>query len=74
MGKVYRWHPESVVVECECGENLTLMASKHTCEECRADNRPVVEEVLEAPTEDEQEEVVHPWLSLRPYYAPTRGT
>jgi hypothetical protein len=75
MGKVYRWRPESVVVECEeCGENLTLSASKHTCEECGADHRPVVEEVLEAPPKDTKEEVVHPWRSLRPYYSPTRGT
>ena len=32
MGKVYRWCPESVVVECEeCGENQTLSAFKHAC-------------------------------------------
>jgi hypothetical protein len=74
MGKVYRWRPESVVVECICGEELTLTASKDTCGECRADHRPTVKEVLEARPEDEEEEVEHPWRSLRPYYAPTRGT
>jgi hypothetical protein len=31
MGKVYRWHPQqSVVVECECGEELSLTASQHS--------------------------------------------
>ena len=66
MGKVYRWHPESVVVECEeCGEEPTLTASKNACSECGADHRTIVEEVLDASTEDE-EEVYHPW---RNYYS-----
>jgi hypothetical protein len=72
MGKVYRWRPERVVVECECGSTLTLTASKQTrCGECGADHRALVEEVgLEAHPEDEVE---HPWRSLRPYYTPVRG-
>src|SRR5919107_5441320 len=76
MGKVYWWRPESVVVECDkCGENQTLSASRHACEECGADHRPVVEQVLEAhPEEGEKEGFDHPWRSLHPYYAPTRGT
>jgi len=28
MGKVYRWCPENLVVECECGNTSTLTASK----------------------------------------------
>jgi hypothetical protein len=74
MGKVYRWCPEKVLVECEeCGEKPTLTASTRTCGECGADHRAIVEEVgLEArPQEDEV--VEHPWRSLRPYYEPTRG-
>jgi hypothetical protein len=76
MGKVYLRRTQSVVVECEeCGENQTLSASKHACEECGADHQPVVEQVLEAhANEDEEEGFDHPWRSLRPYYAPTRGT
>jgi hypothetical protein len=73
MGKVYRWWPENVLVECEeCGENTTLTASMRACGECGADHRAIVEEVgLEAcPEEDE---VDHPWRSLRPYYASTSG-
>jgi hypothetical protein len=27
MGKVYKWRPESILVECECGERLSLSAS-----------------------------------------------
>ena len=29
MGKVYRWHPESIVLECNCGNKLTLTAFKN---------------------------------------------
>jgi hypothetical protein len=74
MGKVYRWRPQSLVVECECGENQTLSASKHACEECGADHRTLVEEVLEAHLDEDEERFDHPWRSLRPYYTPTRGT
>ena len=70
MGKVYRWHPESVVVDCYCGEEPTLTASKNACSECGADHRAITEEVLEATPEAD---VHHPWRSAGPYYAPTRG-
>jgi hypothetical protein len=77
MGKVYRWRPESVVVECECGKNPILTASETTCGGwCETDHRAIVEEVvLEARPEDNENEIgQHPLRSLRPYYAPTRGT
>ncbi len=74
IGKVYRWRPQSVVVERECGENQTLSASKQACDECGADHRPVFKEVLEAHPDEEEEEFDHPWRSPRPYYSPTRGT
>ena len=72
MGKVYRWRPESLVVECNCGEELSLTASNNTCAECGASYRDIiVEEVgLEARPEDKVE---HPWRSPRPYYTPTSG-
>ncbi len=53
MGKVYRWHPESIVVECYCSNESTLTASKNACSECGADHRTIVEEVLDASPEDE---------------------
>ena len=71
MGKVYRWQPESIVVECYCGNTLTLTALKNACGKCGADLRATVEVVLEGRP---NEEVKHPWRSLRPYYVPTRGT
>ncbi len=74
MGKVYRWCPKSVMIECEeCGKNAILTASKSACGECGADHRATVEEEgLEARPEEE-DEVERPWRSLRPYYKPTRG-
>ena len=73
MGKVYRWCPESLVVECECGNTPTLTASKQACGECEADHGAIVEEEVGLETRPE-DEIYHPWRSLRPYYAPTRGT
>ncbi len=70
MGKVYRWCPERAVLECTCGEALTLSAFKTTCPECGADHAPLVEEVLEARPEEDKGD--HPWRYLQPY-TPTRG-
>ena len=72
MGKVYTWRPQSVVVQCECGKNQTLSASKHACEKCGADHRAIVGEALGTRPEGEKE-VDHPWRSPCPYYVPTRG-
>ena len=59
MGEVYTWRPESVVVECGCGERLTLTASTTTCGGCGAEHNAVVREGLsDGRLEDE---VVHPW-------------
>jgi len=64
MGAVYRWCPESAVVECDCREEVALTASKTTCVECGVDHAAIVEEVLDVRPEDEGD---HPWRSLRPY-------
>jgi hypothetical protein len=70
MGKVYRWCPQSIVLECTCGEGLTLTASKTTtCPECGAGHTDVAEARLVARSEDKGD---HPWRSLQPY-TPTRG-
>ena len=75
MGKVYRWCPESVVVECEqCGENTTLTSSKRACEECGKDHRAIVGELGLEASSPEEEKAERPWRSLHPYYEPIRGT
>ena len=72
MGKVYRWCPESVVLECNCKKEITLTATKTICPECASDHSDIVGEVLEAGPKDEIEQ--RPWRSPRPYYMPARGT
>jgi ribosomal protein S27AE len=68
MDTLYRWCPESVVIECECGERATLAASRSACGECGADHEAIIEEVLNVRQEDKVE---HPWRSVRPScYAP----
>ena len=52
MGKVYRWRPANVLVECTCGEEPTLSAYRTTCGECGADHAGIVGEVLHARPED----------------------
>jgi Zn finger protein HypA/HybF involved in hydrogenase expression len=71
MGTVYRWCPESAVLECNCKTEITLTATKPICPECASDHSDIVGEVLEAEPKDEIE---RPWRSPHPYYKPTRGT
>ena len=48
MGKVYRWCPESVVVECNCGKRATFSTSSvSACSRCGEDHVDIVGEVLE---------------------------
>jgi hypothetical protein len=68
MGKVYRWCPERIVVECTCGKRETFMAFRRpTCGKCGVDHADIVgEEVLA------EDKVDRPWRHLQPY-TPTRG-
>ena len=59
FGKVYKWCPENVVVNCDCGEKVTLTSLEATCGACGADHAPQLQEELDArPLKDE---AVHPW-------------
>jgi hypothetical protein len=71
MGTLYRWCPQNVVLQCNCGAKPTLTASKTTCSGCGADHAAFTKEMLDTRLEDR---VVRPWRSVRPYYAPTKGT
>ena len=59
-GKVYRWQPETVVVECVCGEETALTPSETACEECGAEHTGLVRENL-PDLEPQGDEDVHPW-------------
>ena len=34
FGQVYKWHPETVVIECGCGEKPSLTSATTTCKKC----------------------------------------
>jgi hypothetical protein len=57
FGRVYRWRPEQVVVECDCGSRAILTASEITCR-CGVDHAAAVREELVGCYEDE---TLHPW-------------
>ena len=59
MGQVYTWRPESVEVECSCGERLTLTASRTTCGGCGADHEAAASEGLKG--ERLGDKAAHPW-------------
>ncbi len=60
FGRVYRWRPERVIAECECGDRTTLTASStFVCRRCGADLAIVFRE---GPTDGQSEdETIHPW-------------
>ncbi len=60
FGKVYRWCPERVDIECECGERLKFSAvSTATCPRCGLDHAATVREELTARRLEDQ--ALHPW-------------
>ena len=66
FGRVYRWNPEFVVVECDCGKKSThkrssLIDSVITCE-CGKDHAAGVREELVIQLLEE-DEALHPWRS-----------
>ena len=63
FGRVYRWRPERVVVECECGERLSLTTSTTTCRWCGMDHAAVVSGELAVRRLGE--EALHPWRYAR---------
>ena len=72
FGRIYRWCPEGVVVECKCGKRKTLSrsdlikAKKPACE-CGKDNAAIVrEEVVLELVEEDYELHHHPWRYCHP--------
>jgi hypothetical protein len=53
-----------VLVEYDCGETLTLTASRTTCGRCGEVHTAIIEEVLDTRPEDK---VDYPWRSLNPF-------
>jgi len=72
FGRVYRWCPESVVVECECGQRISLTRthlisdSANACDRCGAGLGVDLqeEEVVDHMLKDD--EALHPWRYWQP--------
>ena len=75
-GRVYRWQPESVVVECSCGKRMTferseLIGSTVTTCECGKDSTATIREKVVIQLLDEDYEAHHhPWR----YWHTTKDT
>ena len=59
FGKVYKWRPEKVMVECQFGQRMTLTPLETTCRWCGVDYRSMVQQELEA--HQLEDEARHPW-------------
>jgi hypothetical protein len=61
FGVVYRWCPESFVVQCGCGRRPVLTATLTTCSSCEANHIALVRkrQVVQPLMTDETR---HPWL------------
>jgi hypothetical protein len=61
FGKVYRWRPETIVVECRCGRRLSLTASTTcSCVACGSDHTDAFRaESVEG--SKKSDETLHPW-------------
>ena len=71
FGRVYRWCPESVLIEWACGrrsayKRSTLIACVIACECLRENTADIRAELLVAqPPEEEKDEALHPWRYAR---------
>src|SRR5918993_986353 len=47
FGRSYQWHPEYIIVECDCGQKLHLTGTSNlpSCPECGADYAYLVHEI-----------------------------
>lgn len=61
FARAYEWHPAYVILECDCGEKLTLTAqSTETMCRCGADHSIVLRDIKEREG-GLRDEVAHPW-------------
>jgi len=64
FGRVYKWRPEIVVVECTCGGKPNLTNSATNCVACGADHSSIIREWLGAARRLEERKN-HPWRYAR---------
>ncbi len=59
FGRSYRWVPDRVVVDCDCGERPVLSRSETTYACCGADHTRALLDELDA--RRREDELLHPW-------------
>ena len=60
FGRVYRWCPDHIKIDCECGERLALTASSSPiCPRCEANHKAAIREAISARWLEDQ--TLHPW-------------
>ena len=67
FGKVYKWRPEHIVLECECGKRISLTVSRTSCIECGHDHKLAVQKA--STNRPQSDQILHPW---RYYYSEDR--
>lgn len=63
FGTVYKWCPESVVVECDCGKRQPFTSSETVCDRCGENHAAEVREDLD--TGWLEDEDAHPWRYIQ---------
>ncbi len=61
FGRTYVWHPEHIIVECDCGERFTFTATSTTTTcRCGTEHSGVVREIKEHEGRL-SDKSIHPW-------------
>ncbi len=61
FGVAYKWSPERVVIECECGARPTLTSFVSICSGCGMDHALSARQELNGSWEMTVDKVLHPW-------------
>jgi hypothetical protein len=64
FGRIYKWQPEIVTLECTCGKRSDLSMCVTNCEACGTDHATVIREWLGSARRPEEDEI-HPWRYTR---------
>ena len=66
FGVAYKWSPERVVIECECGARPTLTSLVSICSGCAIDHALSTRQELNESREMTVDKVLHPSLCWGP--------
>ncbi len=61
FGRIYEWHPAYTILECDCGEELTLSSTSPACIcKCGTEHSAIIQDI-QAREGRLRDEVTHPW-------------